>query len=129
MNTLLGRTFGIAAIAGLLSACNSQPVKPIVHLPAWAAYVQDRHNQLDVVNVAESKGPGGEIKLGVTFASISTNPAAGYYSVVWFDESGIPIDTILSRQTPINLSSKEQRSVAAIAPGPRAKSYGIILEK
>lgn len=112
----------------VLAGCNTQPIKQVPQLPGWVAYVQDRHNQADVINVIEATGPAGEIKLAVTFASVSTKASKGHYNVVWFDQSGVPIDTILSRQTPLNLAAKERYTITAIAPGSRAAGYEIVLE-
>lgn len=112
----------------VLAGCNTQPVKQVQQLPAWVAYVQDRHSKVDVINVTEASGPAGEIKLAVTFASVSTKATKGHFNVVWFDQSGAPIDTILSRQTPLNLAAKERYTITAIAPGSRAAGYEIVLE-
>lgn len=128
MNTKLLKASFLIGVSSLLVACNSQPVKQ-AQQPYWMAFVQDRHTKVDVVNVVEGNGPAGEIKLGITFASVSTKTATGQFNLVWYDQSGTPINTILSRQTPMNLMPKEQRTVSVISPGPRASSYEIIIEK
>jgi uncharacterized protein YcfL len=84
---------------------------------------------LDVSEVKMQRNHAGFLEVHIR----GDNDAGKYfkpeYRIVWFDESGFPLDSLLSAWTPFPVFDDAEFYITAVAPHPRAVDFKIIIRK
>lgn len=113
-------------VCTMLVGCNTNYVSPTT--PYWNAYIEDTSKFIKVVNLIESRAPGDEKVVSITLMASGLQRVKGAYKITWFNASGAPINTILSRQQEISMAPKETANLKFIAPNTQATSFKVVIK-
>lgn len=81
---------------------------------------------LSTISVSEdNSGPRDFMRL--TVAGETTSDTTLYYSVIWFDDAGMRINTTLSKPTRADLTQDMPFYWTAVAPNANAHTYKILV--
>ena len=115
------KIFVVLPVSSLLFGCasttNMNPDKIFLTGQSETGYFQN-------IFVDESM-PGNEELKRVTIQGMSYADATVYYSVVWFDQDNMKINSTLSKSTLEHLRKNQPFYWTAVAPNKKAVSYKV----
>jgi uncharacterized protein YcfL len=82
----------------------------------------------NVLDVQEEFLPDGTLRIHLLGAAKTSRDTKLRYRVLWFNESGIPIKTVMSTWKPITLRGRRPFDITGISPSPAATDYRIEIE-
>lgn len=135
MNRYAAPSLAVLLVVGLLTGCQSVNTSERADPRSNPTVVQDHRIVTDLT--LRTKANVREIREGVVGNGLLKVQAEIYngwrsrqrvnYRFDWVDESGLVIDTPLSRWTSLSLAGKEATWVSAVAPTPRAVDFRLKL--
>ena len=116
-----------SVLAGMVIAgCQTQASRVVE--PEWKSRVTDNSFNADVFSVKRKNDDKIGLELDINFVSKSPTHNKSRYQVIWMDDSGHTIDSIISIWRDLSLSAFGKYSVSHTAPSLRVKDYAINLE-
>lgn len=109
----------LVTLGACMTQVNMNPDKIFFTGRSDTGYVQN-------ISVDETRPYGDELKQ-ITIQGMSNVDSNIYYSVVWFDRSGMKINTTLSKSTLEHLRKNQPFYWTAVAPSQKAVSYKVYI--
>jgi uncharacterized protein YcfL len=108
-------------IAGVLAACantvNTDPDKIYINELADLGYIKN-------ISVSDAQNTSNSLQR-VTVTGETNKDVTLYYSVIWFDDNGMKINTTLSKPVKANVRKSQPFHWTAVAPSEKATSYKV----
>ena len=84
---------------------------------------------LDVSDVQMHRNHAGFLEVHISGENDGNKYFKSEYRIVWLDEDGFPLDSLLSTWTPFPVFEDTEFHITAVAPHPRAVDFRIVIRK
>jgi uncharacterized protein YcfL len=116
----------LSPLAALVLFCSCAAAKPP---PIDARIFLDASLEFDVQSVDLARNSSGTMNLQAVFANQSGRDQHVQYKVDWLDDAGTYSNTILSRWTPLWVTTGAPARIQATAPDPAVSDFRLQIRR
>jgi len=116
----------IALVVFMFSGCNTQP-KPTNTIAKVIGGCGD--NDIVITDIKGRKKSDGFMQAQILGENSSSSYQKLMYRIVWFDDNGFVIESILSKWTDVPAYANQPFNITTISPSTKAKTFRLYIKK